>query len=304
MIIIKSTNNLKGTLSALTSNIIFGLSFIFSEKALKISDPLVILSVRFTLSFLFLGFLILIRAVKVNFNGKNILPLIFMSLAQPGIYFIAEIYGIKYTSSAISGIIISLVPVGVIILSSAFLKERPTFFQTVCTVVSVAAVSAIGAISAKGGKNTVLGIILLFIAVISAAAFNILSRKASKEFSPFEKTFFMFFSGSIIYNIIGLLSLKKHFFIIITSSFKNTDFIISVIYLACVSSVAAFMLFNYATSKISPVKSASFSNIITVVSVMAGIFIMHNEINYIQLILCIPAILGVFGVNALDKSNR
>lgn len=36
-----------------TANIIFGLSFIFSEKALKISDPLVILSVRFILFPLF-----------------------------------------------------------------------------------------------------------------------------------------------------------------------------------------------------------------------------------------------------------
>lgn len=303
MIIIKLTDNLKGTLAALSANIIFGFSFIFSEKALKISDPLVILSVRFTVSFLFLGFLILIRAVKVNFKGKNIMPLLFMSLAQPGIYFIAEIYGIKYTSSAISGIIISLVPVGVIILSSLILKEKPSFMQTICTVVSVSAVSAIGAISTGNGKNTPLGIILLFIAVLSAAAFNILSRKASENFSPFEKTFFMFFSGSIIYNIIGMFALKKQFFIIISSSFKSGDFLISVIYLACISSVAAFMLFNYASSKISPVKSASFSNIITVVSVLAGILIMHNKINIYQLLLCIPAILGVFGVNYLDNKN-
>lgn len=303
MIIINLSDNLKGTLAALFANIIFGFSFIFSEKALKISDPLVILSVRFTLSFIFLLILILIKAVKVNFKGKNIMPLIFMSLAQPGIYFIAEIFGIKYTSSAISGIIISLVPVGVIILSSLILREKPSFMQIICTIVSVAAVGAIGAISAGSGKNTVLGIILLFAAVLSAAAFNILSRKASDNFSPFEKTFFMFLSGSVIYNIIGMISLKKDFFVYLSSSLKSGDFLISVIYLACISSVAAFMLFNYATSKISPVKSASFSNIITVVSVLAGILIMHNEINIYQLLLCVPAVLGVFGVNYLDNRN-
>ena len=158
--------------------------------------------------------------------------------------------------------------------------------------------------SKGGGKNTALGIILLFLAVMSAAAFNILSRKESERFSSFERTFFMFGAGSIGYNLIAVINLRGGFFSQIAKSFSSSDFIISILYLSVLSSVGAFMLFNFATSNISAVRSASFSNIITVVSILAGIFIMHEELNAVQLLLCVPIILGVWGVNAGIKIKK
>lgn len=293
-----------GMLAACLSNIIFGFSFIFSKKALAVSNPLVILAVRFTVSFLFMLLLILFKAVKVSFKGKNIRGLIMMSAAQPLLYFILELYGIKYTSSALSGIIISLVPVGVVILSLLFLKEKPDLIQILCTVLSVSCVAAVSAMSKGGGKNTAFGAGLLFLAVMSAAAFNILSRKESQSFSPFERTVFMFGTGSIGYNFIAVINLRGEFLSQVAKSFSSSDFIISIVYLSLVSSVGAFMLFNFATSNISAVRSASFSNIITVVSILAGIFIMHERLNAVQLLLCIPIILGVWGVNSGLKIKK
>ena len=97
-----------GSLAALIANIIFGFSFLFSKVALSAANPLIILAVRFTVAFLVLNILWLLGIVKLNFKGKNIKRLILMSLAQPLLYFIFELYGINATSSAISGVIISL----------------------------------------------------------------------------------------------------------------------------------------------------------------------------------------------------
>ena len=47
--------------------------------------------------------------------------------------------------------------------------------------------------------------------------------------------------------------------------------------IAVLSSVAAFMLYNYSTSVISAVRSSSFSNIITVVTVLAGVLILKEK---------------------------
>ena len=158
--------------------------------------------------------------------------------------------------------------------------------------------------SKGGGKNTAFGAGLLFLAVMSAAAFNILSRKESQSFSPFERTVFMFGTGSIGYNLIAVINLRGEFLSQVAKSFSSSDFIISIVYLSLVSSVGAFMLFNFATSNISAVRSASFSNIITVVSILAGIFIMHERLNAVQLLLCIPIILGVWGVNSGLKIKK
>ncbi|MBQ2943482.1 MAG: DMT family transporter [Ruminococcus sp.] len=123
------SKQLKGTIAALIVNIIFGFSFLFSKIALSYAHPLIILAVRFTVAFAVLNLLWMFGIVKLNFKGKPKKRILLMSLAQPLLYFILELYGIENTSSAMSGVIISLVPVVVIILSAVFLKEKPTVSQ-------------------------------------------------------------------------------------------------------------------------------------------------------------------------------
>ena len=290
-------NQIKGMLAALTANLIFGFSFLFSKTALSVAHPLLILAVRFTFAFAALNLLILFGLVKVKFRGKKLGGLILMALAQPFLYFIFELYGISLTSSALSGLIISLVPVAVMFLSTAFLKERPTVLQIVCSVISLIGVGAVSVLSNDGNKTTVIGIVLLLLAVVSAAVFNILSRKKSADFSPFERTYFMFLIGFIGFNILAVTVLKGDYLSGHALCFKSADFIISILYLSIVSSVMAFILYNYSTSRISVVRSSSFSNIITVVSVIAGILILKESFSVLQILLCVPIVLGVWGVN-------
>ena len=220
-----------------------------------------------------------------------------MGVAQPLLYFIFELYGLKLVSSALSGIIIGLVPVGVILLSGLILKEKPSGVQCICTAVSIMGVSAVSIISNNGDKSHFLGILLLVGAVISASVFNILSRDISKEFTPFERTYVMFLIGCIGFNCIAAAVLKDKYISNVFNAVKNVGFDVSIIYLAVVSSVLAFLLYNYSTSKISAVRSSSFSNIITVVYVLAGIMILKEDFSIWQVLLCIPIILGVWGVN-------
>lgn len=287
-----------GMSAALAANLIFGFSFLFSKMALQVAHPLLILAVRFTVAFIFMNILVLMGAVKINFREKKKFKLFIMSIAQPLLYFVFELYGLSLTSSALSGIIISLVPVGVILLSGIFLGEKPTVMQILCTVVSVAGVTVVSLLSNDGGKNHIIGIILLVLTVITAAIFNIISRSESTRFTPFERTYFMFLVGFIGFNLIAVATLKGEYITGITAAVCDMRFIIAICYLAILSSVLAFLMYNYSTTVISAVRSSSFSNIITVVSVLAGMFILNEDFSIVQLLLCIPIILGVWGVNA------
>ncbi len=292
---------LKGMWAALAANIIFGFSFLFSKMALTVAHPLLILAVRFTVAFIALNLLVLFGFVKVKLKGKKKGGLFLMALAQPFLYFIFELYGISLTSSALSGLIISLVPVAVMLLSTLFLKEKPTALQCICSAISLVGVGAVSILSDDGNQNKLLGIILLLLAVVSAAVFNILSRRESVSFSPFERTYFMFLIGFVGFNAVALFFLRGEYFSGLVTAFSSFQFIISIIYLAVVSSVAAFILYNYSTSRISVVRSSSFSNIITVVSLFAGIIILKEKFSLTEILLCIPIILGVWGVNLKDS---
>ena len=288
---------LAGSLCALCANIIFGFSFLFSKVALQFSHPLIILAIRFTVAFAALNILWLLRIIKLDFRGKPKKKILLMAIAQPLLYFIFELYGINSTSSAISGVIISLVPVAVLFLSAVFLKEKPTASQTLFSLLSLAAITAISILSDNGGKSSIFGILLLLGAVICAAVFNILSRSESKRYSPFERTYIMFLVGTIGFNAIAVISLGGNYIWELASAVSSPQLWGAIAYLSVFSSIAAFMLYNYSTSVISAVRSASFSNIITVVSVLAGILILKETLSVPQLICCALIIIGVFGVN-------
>ena len=277
-----------GMLSAFLANVIFGFSFLFSKMALCVAHPLIILSARFTLAFIVMSIMALLGIVKLNLKGKKLGSLIAMGIAQPLCYFIFELYGLSLVSSAISAL---------------FLKEKPTLRQGLSVAVSLIGISIISIISNDGQKSYPIGIILLVLAVISAALFNILSSKNAETFSPFERTYMMFLIGAVGFNLIGFAVLKGQYLKGFGEAFLNSSFIIAIVYLGIISSVAAFMLYNYATSKISVIRAAAFSNIITVVSLMAGIFILRERFSLIEILLCVPVLLGVFGVNFKNKTD-
>lgn len=298
------SKQLTGIICALSANIIFGFSFIFSKMALTVSQPLIILSVRFSIAFAFLNILWCFGVFKINLANKKKSKLLLMGMAQPLLYFIFELYGLSLVSSALSGVIIALVPVGVMLLSTLFLKEKPNTTQTVFTVISIIGVSAISIISNDGSKNHFWGIILLIGAVLCASVFNILSRSESQNFSPFERTYIMFLIGFIGFNLISIFTFRKNYLHYIISALCETKFLIAIIYLSIISSVLAFLLYNLSTSNITAVQSSSFSNIITVVTVLAGVLILKETFSILEYILCGIIILGVWGVNRFAKNSE
>lgn len=295
------SKTLKATLAAIICNVIFGFSFLFAKVALDYAHPLIILSVRFTIAFAVMNLMWLFKMVKLDLKDKPKKYILLMALAQPFLYFIFELYGIELTSSALSGVIISLVPVFVLIMSTLFLREKPSAGQVVFSLLSLAAVVGISLMSNDGNTNHLLGILLLLGAVMSGSAFDILSRKESGAYSPFERTYIMFLCGMIGFNITALCGLGKDFYPLLCDAVVHPEFWGSMGYLAIISSIAAFMLLNYAIGIIGTVKNASFANLITVVSVLAGIFILNEKLSALQLILCAVIIVGVIGVNKLEK---
>lgn len=292
-----------GMMAALAANIIFGFSFIFSKLALSVTEPLVILAVRFTVAFLVLNLLLLSGKIKISLKGKPKKRIFLMGICQPLLYFIFELYGLSLVSSALSGVIISLVPVAVMLLAVLWLREKPTAVQVICTALSIGGVAAISILSNDNSKNYTLGVILLVLAVICAAVFNVLSRGESANYSPFERTYVMFFLGAIGFNIIGLISMKGEYFSEILRAFSKPQFIIAILYLSVISSLLAFLLYNYSTSKISVVQSSSFSNIITVVTVIAGVIFLKEIFSIIEYFICLLIVLSVWGVNVFTNKK-
>ncbi len=273
---------------------IFGFSFLFSKTALEFAGTFTLLAVRFFLAFLALNLLLLFGKAKISLKNKPVGSLLLLGFIQPVCYFIFETYGIDSTSAAFSGVMIGTVPVVGLILGVLFLHEKCTVLQGICTVLSVFGVylttsGGFGNISAKG-------FFLLFGAVVSAALFTILSRKTSENFTAFERTYVMFMLGFAVFSPLAVFEHGGDFFLML-KPFSEPLFWISELYLAVVSSVIAFLLINFALNHIPAGKALIFSNFTTVVSVLAGIFIMGDSFSGTQLFGIAVIIASVFGVS-------
>ena len=113
----------------------------------------------------------------------------------------------------------------------------------------------------------------------------------------------MFLIGFIGFNILGFVSLKGEYIPELLRAVSKIKFIAAILYLSLASSVLAFLLYNYSTSKISAVQSSSFSNIITVVTVMAGVVFLKEKFTFVEYLLCLIIILGVWGVNVFTNKK-
>lgn len=72
---------------------------------------------------------------------------------------------------------------------------------------------------------------------------------------------------------------------------------LAIAYLSLLSSIVAYWLYNHATGKIGLVRSSAFSAVITVVSMVTGIFILKEPMTPVQIALCLCIILCIYVVN-------
>ena len=287
--------------------VIFGLTFMFSKTVLASGvSPLGLISYRYLLAFLAFELIRRIGLVSITLKKKDVKILFIVGLLQPVAYFLFETYGLARTTSAEAGMMIALIPIFTTIFSSILLKEKPTKTQVFFILLSVSGVIFIQAMNASGGLEVqTFGLFLLFMAVISAALFNIASRSASKSLSAKELTYFMIMFGAIVFNIlyVGSLFIEGSLVIYVTT-LASIELILPIMYLGIVASIGGFFLVNYALSKLEAHVISIYANIATIVAVIAGAVFLSEPIEGYHYIGAFMIVFGVYGTVRTSRRKR
>lgn len=294
----KNSKIILATLSALIAQIIFGFSFMFTGIALETASPMTVIADRYIVAFLGLTLVMLFTKTKLKI-GKTIWKLVLMSLFQPLMYFVFETYGVELTNSSFSGVMISMIPIVSMIAGIFVLNEKPSFMQYTFASLSVAGVVIAVLSGKKEGIVSGAGVLLLIGAVLSSAFYNISSRKISGEFSVLERTYAMTLIGVVSFVLIALIENIQNPVNIILG-FSEPLYLYAILYLGIVSSVVAFLLLNYANTHLPVAKTTVFSNLTTVVSVIAGAVFLDEQISASVILAVLMIIIGVMGVQTLN----
>lgn len=292
----------KVIIATVIGHIFWGFSFMASRVALDEAHMFLLLSHRFILAFVVMSALILIKVASVNYKGKNLVPLFWMGLMEPVVYFFGEHYGILHSNTIFSGVMIAMIPIVSTLAAILILKEVPTVLQMLFSVVSVGGVIGIGLISKNSGALELGGVIGLIIAVLAAVIYTLMGRKYSTYYTPFERTYAVVVMGTVVFTICALVYCKGDMGMYL-EPLKDSGYTISTLFLGICCSVGSYFLAAYAITYLTVARATVFANLTTAVSVFAGAFFLHEPFSLLGVVFCIMILVGIYGVQIEAKEE-
>lgn len=283
-----------GLAAACMGNVIWGFTYLFTRIAMREASPMVILAVRFDITFLLLLMMVLSGRWQVSYRGKKVGCLLFFSILEP-LYFFFESYCIYYTNATYAGVALAIAPILSIFLGALFLKEYPTRHQAVFSIFPVVGVILITMVGQRLGFVRPIGILFLFFTCLTSALNKPANRRSAEQFTPFERTFMMILISAAAYTGAVLVLLKGNVKELVRP-LAVPGFLIPVLILSIVSSIGANMLINYAAGKLSVTMMATAGALCTLCSMFAGVIFLGEPMTVVSFIGSLLVLIGIWQV--------
>lgn len=295
----------KGYLAAITLALIVGFSFMVTKLTIGSASPIETLAHRFTVSFVMLIALLLSKTIKLQLMWDEVRILLPLSLFYPILFFSFQIYGLQYIASSEAGIIQATAPIITMILAGLFLQEKSSRKQKFFMMLSLFGVFYISFMKGLSfNSKSLYGLFLMLFSATSSATSNVLSRKFSRRYGFFKITALAVTVGFLVFNLLNfVLHLINGNLVNYFDPLKNRTYLIAVIFLGTLSTLGTSLLSNYSLSKLEASRMSIFTHLGTVISIIAGVVILHEPLYAYHILGTILILLGVIGTNYIGRHH-
>jgi drug/metabolite transporter (DMT)-like permease len=244
--------------------------------------------------------------MKFRMTRKEVLAILPLSLFYPLLFFSLQLLGLQKVYSSEAGIIQAMTPLLTMILATLILKEKTKRMQKLFMLVSLSGVVYISLM--KGAEisfASLTGYGLLLLSSLSSAMNLVLIRKLVKDHSFMKLTSVAITTGFILFNLINLtLHLMEGNIMRYFSPLKTPSFLLGVLFLGVLSTLGTSLLSNFALSRLEASRMSIFNHLGTVISIFAGVLLLHEHLRYYQVIGALLIIIGVIGTNYFAADKR
>lgn len=282
--------NIIGHIYALITIIIWGTTFISTKVLLNNFSPIEILFFRFTIGF-FALFIISPHKLKLKEKKEEFL---FISAGLSGVtlYFLFENIALTYSFASNVGVIIAISPFFTAILAHIFLEKEK--FKLNFFIGFISAIIGIFLISFNGQtvlKLNPIGDILAVLAAFTWAVYSILIRKISNlGYNTIQSTKKIFLYGIIfMIPMLFIMDFKFNF-----EYFLNKINLFNILFLGLGASALCFVTWNFSVKILGAVKTSVYIYMVPVITVVASILILHENITLISVIGTVLILFGLF----------
>ncbi len=269
-------------LALLGATLFWGFSFVCTKMVLQSFSPFVYVFLRLGAASLFF-LLILLRKQRRSsgLSGKDHASLLLLALFQPGLYFTFETIGLQHTTASKASIIIALIPMAVMLLARRMIGERVGGKRLVSIALSIAGITIL--VAGDPGfnwslKGSLYGDLLILLAVFAASFYIVLARDLGKKLSAVTVTSYQFIYGTLFFAPLFWWQLPQ-----VAWERISEQAIAALVFLVLFATIGAFLLYNYALTKIVAAQAALFLNGIPVITAFGAWLVLGERLTAVQI---------------------
>jgi len=279
--------------------IFWSFSFIWFKMANENYLPLTIIFLRLLFAVIILTIYLAIRREFVTIRKEDRKLFLILSVFEPFLYFIGESNGLAYVTSTTGSVVISTIPAVVALAAWILFGEKLKLINYAGIIMSFAGI-VIFVVDRNGALTfNIKGLLLLGLAVCSAAGYNLTLSRLAGSYSP------VFIVN--VQNIIGVI-LFFPLFLITDWNFFHTAHsfhsLLPVLELGLFASCGAFILFIYSVKQIGVSRVNPFTNTIPVFTAIFSFIFLNNTLTARNIAGMVVVIAGIFLTQINGKRKK
>ena len=198
--------------------------------------------------------------------------------------------GLHYTTVSHSALVIALSPIFVLLLATRMKLESFTKLKLLGMGLSFAGVAVLTSEHGFGASSpTFLGDLLTLGGSIAFALYTVYGKKVAQRYDTLTMNTFTYLAGAVV--VIPLAGWELFDVNWAAVTWRGW---LGVGYMAGMASVAAYMIFYYALTKISATRVIAFSYLQPVLATLLGILLLHEQVTHHLLIGGGMVLVGVY----------
>lgn len=280
--------------------VIWGSTYLLNKIAVAELPPFFLAAIRF----IFAGLLIFLicKAMKISlviskrqFLNSLFAGFLFLSFGNGVV-----VWALKYLDSGFVALEISAQPLIILLLMLVLEGKKIKPMSMIGVILGIIGIYLL--VSQRqliSDGNTIIGVIMVFICMLSWAYGSLFVAKANLPINYFVNTGYQMLTAGITLLFFSLLFGETWSF----PSEWSIPVLYSMVLLVIFGSIVAFTAFNYLLKVVSPEKVATSTYVNPIIAMALGWYFLNEQITLQSIVAAVVLLTGVYFINTTKKLN-
>ena len=241
---------------------------------------------RFLIASLLMALLSLRQSSAPKIPRSERLQLALLGVLGIGVYNVSLNYGELSVSAGVASFVIGLTPALTVLFSVLFLGERPVRTVYWGIFISLSGLTLM-VFDGSNGSSMGYGVLIVFIAALTSAAYSLLQKVYLKHYHPVAVTSWIIWGGTLSM-LVFAPTLWQEIFV------AKAQATWAIIYLGIFPAALAYLAWSYVLQGLSASHASMYLYAMPILTSLMGFILLHEHLHHLSLCGGFLAMIGAF----------